>query len=1419
MERLKKRKKLIVVLLTLLFCIGIISPLVMTAVRAASTEELYVIDLPRANETNKTGWGHPAVELMNGWGMESSSKGNMKALGSYEGQAAYCIEPGIGSWTFDELTQKDETYWDSYPGKFNQTISPELIKLFIGRVMHYGYVGNVSPSWTSTNSGADRIAEIKATQLIIWEIIVGERDENFNKVDGADYGKDNVLDLIPSNYPLRSETLEHYNRIVNAVKNHVKLPSGFSRSASSAKTYKPVYNGSAYTVTIPDTNKMLSEYSFSADISGVTFSVSGNNLVIKVKDPSGQNIKVTAERKNSKRRGVVVWTDGTTGQENVSQRQNVATYGQTVNDPIEGYLNLEIDDGSVKIQKTSEDGKVSGISFRIQGNKTDQTVTTGSGGEIQVNDLAPGRYTVTEISSKEYEPQESKQVTVIGGQTASVSFHNTLKKGSLKVTKTSEDGMTEGVKFRLSGTSLSGQKVDEYAVTDSSGIAVFEDIPVSGGTPYVLEEAETEDRYVLPEKQNVLVEWNKVTQKSFKNVLKKWSLTVTKTDQETGSPQGDASLSGAKYGIYQGEKLIGTYTTDSSGKFTTKSYVCGDDWTLREIQSSEGYLIDPTVHHIGAEPKEYTVEYNEISMDVTEQVIKGKIAIIKHSDDGQTGIETPEPGAEFQVYLKSAGSFDSAKETERDTLVCDENGFARTKLFPAGTYTVHQTKGLEGTEKIPDFDVLIDEHEKTYFYLLNNAAFESMIEIVKKDAETGKVIPAAGVGVKIKNLSTGEFITQHINYPTPADLDTFYTDSTGKLMLPQSLHSGKFELHEVQSCDGYVLNKEPIPFTVDETEAVVTVELFNTPQKGSITITKTGEVISSVTESDGIYQPVYAEANLSGAVYEIYAAEDIVTLDGTVRAVKDDLVSTIETNSSGKAASGLLYLGKYKIVEKEAPYGMTLNPEPQLVELTYAGQEVEITQTAVSFQNERQKIEISLKKQLEQEKQFGIGMNGELLSVQFGLYAEEDMKAADGKVIPKDSLLEIVSCSQDGSAVFMTDLPVESSVYVKEYSADEHYLLSSRKYPVSFDYAGQDTTKTEVVINNGEAIENELIRGTIEGKKTDEDGFPIAGAVFGLFEPNETEFTEKNALMTAKSNPIGVFLFEDVPYGEWTVRELKPASAFVLNTANYPVTVSQDKEIIRIEVENRFLTGSVRVVKADEEYPTEKLSGAVFEVYADADQNRQFDETADKSAGELTEIQPGIYQLDGLRYGGYFLCEKLAPEFFLLDYGYYYFEIKEDKQTVTVSNRDSTQFSNRARTGSLKIVKTAEDGKVEGRTFQITGTDFTGRAYDQTFATDENGEICVTLRPGEYTVSEQAGKDTAKYILPDDQTVTVVPDKEITVRMHNRLIPETELPKTGDGIQTVLFVSGIAALTAGVSILLCIHKRKKNNQSIGDGRN
>ena len=185
------------------------------------------------------------------------------------------------------------------------------------------------------------------------------------------------------------------------------------------------------------------------------------------------------------------------------------------------------------------------------------------------------------------------------------------------------------MKFHLSGTSLSGLAVDEYAVTDSSGKAYFRDVLI--GTGYVLEEIDTAIRYVVPQNQTAAVEWNKVTNKSFVNILKKWNVTVTKSDKETGTAQGDASLAGATYGIYKGEQLIDRYTTDANGQFTTKYYVCGDDWSVREINPSEGYLLDESAHHIGAEAKNYTVEYNSTANDVTEQVIKGNIAEISRS--------------------------------------------------------------------------------------------------------------------------------------------------------------------------------------------------------------------------------------------------------------------------------------------------------------------------------------------------------------------------------------------------------------------------------------------------------------------------------------------------------------------------------------------------------------------------------------------------------------------------------------------------------------------------------------------------------------------------------------------------------------------------------------------------------------------
>lgn len=683
-----KLKKIMSLFLAALMCVTTLAGFGTTAYAAEETDEVYLVSFPRDGDANYGGeWGHGSYNFMNGWSSGSSRYTTVRAMGSFEGNICYCIEPGIPQETGDRYTKKGEDFWDNYPSSYNNTIAPDDIKLFIGRIMQYGYTGTISTSWRSQNEGGDKLAHAVATQLLIWETVVGERDENFNKVGTG--GKDAILDQISPNHPLRDKIMRYYNSIAVSVQSHSKLPSFFAKSKGKAQSIELEWDGEKYTVTLTDNNNVLSNYSFSAGTSGIRFSVNGNKLTITADEAPSDTVTITAQKKNSQRRGVITWTDGVYGPD--GGIQDIVTYAQSVSDPVNGYLNIKVSYGSAKIVKTSEDGKVEGISFTITGNGVNKTVKTGAGGVIQIDNLTPGVYTVTEQNYDKYEPQEVRRVTVVSGQVATVNFSNVLKRGDLVVTKTSEDGLNEGVTFHLSGTSLSGIAVDEYAVTDSSGKAYFNDVLI--GTGYVLEEVDTAIRYVIPDNQTAAVEWNKVTNKSFHNILKKWNVTVTKSDKETGTPQGNASLAGAVYGVFKGEQLIDTYTTDRNGQFTTDYYVCGDDWSVREIEPSEGYLLDESAYHIGAEAKNYTVEYNSTANDVTEQVIKGKIALIKHTDDGDTQLENPEVGAEFEVFLKSSRSYDAAKDSERDYLTCDENGFAETKDLPYGIYTVRQVKG------------------------------------------------------------------------------------------------------------------------------------------------------------------------------------------------------------------------------------------------------------------------------------------------------------------------------------------------------------------------------------------------------------------------------------------------------------------------------------------------------------------------------------------------------------------------------------------------------------------------------------------------------------------------------------------------------------------------------------------------------
>lgn len=738
--------------------------------------------------------------------------------------------------------------------------------------------------------------------------------------------------------------------------------------------------------------------------------------------------------------------------------------------------------------------------------------------------------------------------------------------GNLKISKTSEDEIIKNIPFTVKGN---GKTYN--LTTDANGNAELKNIPV--GTYQVYEE--NIFRYVKQTTQTITVTNGNTAMVFFNNKLKKFRVTVTKTDVEKGHAQGDAKLSGAKYGIYKGNQLIDTYTTDENASFTTKYYVCDTDWTIRELESSEGYLVNDEVYKVGADPKLYEVEYNTTANNVVEQVKKGKIAIIKHSDDGSTQIETPEKGAEFQVYLKSAGSFVNADKDEKDTIICDEDGFASTKLMPYGVYTVHQTKGWKGREKIKDFDVFIDTDMKEYKFLINNSNFESYLKVVKLDKETNKQIAYEGAGFEIYD-SNNHRISMQFTYPEVTEIHTFYTNSEGYLITPEKLPYGDYTLKEVQAPYGYVLDSTPISFSITQGNSstdtgvmVVKVKAKDMSQKGVIEITKTGEIFKSVIENEGIYTPIYENSNLANAVFEIYAAEDITTLDGTIRYQQGEKVDEITTDKNGIAKSKQLYLGKYTVIEKTAPDTFVNANEQYDVELTYAGQNVSVTSTALSVYNDRQKVSVSLLKELSKDERFKLGMNDEILSVQFGIYADEDITAADGTVIPKDGLITYGKCDENGKLTFNCDLPIGYKFYAKEMATDSHYILSDTRYTFDTEYKGQNVETIKIDLNSGQKIENNLIYGTIKGLKIDrETEKTIKGALFGLFKSDTTEYTKDNAILTAESDENGIFVFDNIPFGDWLVKEIKPAENYLPSDDIHHITVSDNEQIIEITAVN-----------------------------------------------------------------------------------------------------------------------------------------------------------------------------------------------------------------------------------------------------------
>lgn len=821
---------------------------------------------------------------------------------------------------------------------------------------------------------------------------------------------------------------------------------------------------------------------------------------------------------------------------------------------------------------------------------------------------------------------------------------HTEKIGHIKLKKTSEDGNVSGLRFHITGNGI-----DRIYTTDKDGNIPIKNL-VAG--EYIITEVDTPNKYVQPQTQVVYVKPAQTTTVDFSNILKKFNIRITKSDVESGStPQGDATLDGAEYDIYDSQGNLADHMK-ADGQTATSKLLPLDTYRVFETVPPAGYTLNPQPITVTGDFEGQTVEIGRADTAITDMVIKGQVAVTKFADKPLTGnsedggIKQPLESIEFTLTLKSTGE-------EACKITTDADGYAITPLLPYGTYRIEETVGAEGYRKIKPFDIRIDSNDKIYKYILENTVYESDVKIVKKDAETGKVIPLAGTQFKIKD-SSGNWVTQSYNYPKPTTIDTFSTADDGTLVLPQALPANDYELYEVKAPYGYTVSKDPIPFTVSASEPSTMLEVVsnNKPVKGNVTITKQGELFTGSdfigTEYGVLFQPVYHLQNLSGVVFDIVAVEDITTPEGTVHYKKGEVVDTLTTGEHGTATSKALYLGKYQAVEKRTLDGFVLSGENYPFELSYQDQNTEIVTTSMTLKNARQKANVSLFKEYET-------ISGQkydpLPDIRFGLYAREDIMTASGDVgIEKDSLMGVIAVDETGNGVIATDLPA-GSYMIKEIKTGNGYLLSGESYNFDFHYMGQEIPVIDIHVNDGEPILNKFMRGNLEILKTSEDK-KVEGISFKVNGITEVGTPYEEIFKTDKDGKI---LIKDLLIGTYEVSEVKDdLTVGYITPENQTITVKHD-ETAQVEMENKLIHGGFKLLKTDED--KKPLPGVRFGLY--------------KADGALvTEFitdKDGTYSKTDVLYGDYFLKELETVKGYEFDKEMVYaFSVSKDGEMIEI---------------------------------------------------------------------------------------------------------------------------------------------------------